>query len=292
MGPRSALCLPLFGLGLIACSSTAQIEHELSRLRQEMRTLRVQLQDETKARESLENRVTLLTTDRRRPSELARSGPEPSARGGAGRSVSAQMEPALPDLPVVKLPPDMGGEAGLGAPDDGGAPVMIRLGPGDGDGRLSVDHSVLDKPDPVLGSASIRAEPKSKPNSKVSMNEHYALALSKLRQENDPSRARGLLLEFVEKYPGSQLLPNAVFWLGECSYVEKNYSRAVREFQGLLTEHPRSAKVPDAMLRLAVSFKKLGKQREADEVARRLLSEHPESEAAKQVPDQVGSLRG
>lgn len=288
MGPRSALCLPLFGL--VACSSTGQVEHELSRLRQEVRALRAQLSEEAQARESLESRVTLLTADRRRAApapELGEPGASAPARARTAASVD-RGEPALPDLPVVKLPPDLRGEPGLGALDDGGAPVMIRMGPGDGEGRLSVDHAVLERPDPVLGSKPGAAAP----SAKLGMNEHYAQALSKLRQENDPGAARVLLAAFLEKYPNSHLRPNAAYWLGECSYLEKDYPRAVREFERVLDAHPGSSKVPDAMLRLALSWKKLGKQARADEVARRLVAEHPESEAAKQVPNQIGSLRG
>lgn len=287
MGPKSALCLPL--LGLAACSSTGRMEQELSRLRQDMRALRAQLAEESKARESLESKVTLLTADRRRGGEgLAAGEPEPQRV----HRPAARGEPTLPDLPVVKLPADLRGEPGLGALDDGGAPVMIRMGPGDAEGRLSVDHAVLSKPDPVLGvkARADSGEPTRSPPQ--SMNEHYARALSMLRQENDPRAARALLADFLVKYPNSHLRPNAAYWLGECSYLEKDYERAVREFEGVLDAHPDSAKVPDAMLRLALSWKRLGKSERAGQIARRLVAEHPESDAAKQVPNQIGSLRG
>lgn len=293
MGPRSALFVSLSGLLATGCGSTGQIERELSRMRQEMRALRAELAEESKAREALESRVTLLTVDRRGPSSGARGPSDASAAKLSGRSSSLdEREPSLPALPVVKLPGDAHGQDRLGAADDGGAPVMIRLGPSSGEERLTVDHAVLDKPDPVLGTSTTRSASEPKVSPSGGMNEHYARALSKLRQEKDPKGARGLLTDFVARYPSSDLASNAAFWLGECSLVEKDFARAAREFEQLLTDHPRSAKIPDALLRLALSLKKLGKQREADEVARRLISEHPESEAAKQVPDQIGSLRG
>lgn len=290
MGPRSALFVTLSGLLASGCAGSGQVERELSNLRQEMRALRAELAEESQARERLESRVTLLTADRRGPSGASSAA---AAIGHhADRAAASETEPTLPELPVVKLPAEQRGHDGLGAVDDGGAPVMIRLGPGGGDERLPVDHAVLAKPDPVLGTSRVRESEASSPPSGKTMNEHYARALSKLRQENDPKGARRLLTDFIERYPKSDLGSNAAFWLGECSLVEKNYARAAQEFERLLTDHPQSAKIPDALLRLALSLKKLGKQREADEVARRLMNEHPDSEAAKQVPDQIGSLRG
>jgi tol-pal system protein YbgF len=282
------LLAPFACVAFTACSTTGGVEQEVSRLRQEMRALRAELAEESQAREALETRVTLLTSGRR----SATASPSPRASDAQSTAHSSSSEPTLPDLPVVKLPGEAHMRDGLGAVDDGGAPVMIRLGAGGGEERLSVDHSVLQKPDPVLGAAQGSNTSSEKSRGALSMNEHYALALSKLRQENNPRAARELLLDFLERYASSHLSSNAAYWLGECSFAEKNYARAAGEFERVLTGHPDSAKVPDAMLRLALSWKRLGKQTNADEVARRLVSEHPDSEAAKQVPDQIGPLRG
>ena len=85
----------------------------------------------------------------------------------------------------------------------------------------------------------------------------YALALKKL-DAGDAARARELLTDFLAKHPGDPLAPNAQYWLGETWYAEKKYNDAIVEFQKVLKDHKGSEKVPDALLKIGLSFQSQG----------------------------------
>ncbi len=289
---RVAICV-CFGLSAFACASTSQTELEMSKLRRDVRKLETDLEEARARVEALEGKVTLLSL---RPKGSDFPAPAPMAKGEGGRE-------GLPALPVVRL----GGNAAKGASrqdvedegafDDGGAPILIQVGPEAEDGRLPVDHEVLRKSDPVLSASrppSSSAEPAPAPPAKKSKIDaaaiEYQVALSTLREQKNPSRAREMLEGFKTKYPQHDLSDNAAYWLAECSFAAREYARAAEEFQRVIDEFPRSDKVPDALLRIAMSYQAIGRTEEAGETFRRITNGYPRSEAAAEAQRAIAEL--
>ena len=108
----------------------------------------------------------------------------------------------------------------------------------------------------------------------------YALAQKKIDQ-GDFQRARELLQDFLTRFHGDALAPNAQYWLGETFYAQKRYDDAIVAFQKVLKEWKTSEKVPDALTRIGLSFQNLGDCPKAllffDEVA----ADHRGTEAAR-----------
>jgi tol-pal system protein YbgF len=81
----------------------------------------------------------------------------------------------------------------------------------------------------------------------------YALGRQKL-DAGQTQRARELFTEFLQKWPKDELAANAQYWVGESWYAEHKWNDAIGEFQKVLKDHKGSDKVPDALLKIGMSF--------------------------------------
>lgn len=87
-------------------------------------------------------------------------------------------------------------------------------------------------------------------------------------------------LEFIEKNPGSSLLPNARFWLADSLYNQKEYELAILEYQKVISDYPKDSKAPAALLKQGLAFEQLKDRETARIIYRKLLAEYPGSEQA------------
>ncbi len=55
--------------------------------------------------------------------------------------------------------------------------------------------------------------------------------------------------DFLSKFPGGNYEDNAQYWLGEASYVSRDFDTALVEFNKVLENYPTSSKVPGALLK-------------------------------------------
>jgi tol-pal system protein YbgF len=67
---------------------------------------------------------------------------------------------------------------------------------------------------------------------------------------------------FAQKYPNDPLLADSQYWLGESFFQRQQYREAAEAFLGVTTKYDKSAKAPDALLRLGQSLAAL-KEKEA-----------------------------
>src|SRR5471032_1175703 len=66
--------------------------------------------------------------------------------------------------------------------------------------------------------------------------------------------ARELFTDFLAKFPKDDLASNSQYWLGETYYAERKWNDAIGELQKVLKEYKGSEKVPDALLKIGMSF--------------------------------------
>jgi tol-pal system protein YbgF len=81
-------------------------------------------------------------------------------------------------------------------------------------------------------------------------------------ERKDYALAEETMRNFARKYPNDPLLADAQFWLGESFYQRQKYREAAEAFLAVTTKSDRSAKAPDALLRLGQSLAAL-KEKEA-----------------------------
>jgi len=118
----------------------------------------------------------------------------------------------------------------------------------------------------------------------------YNLARQKL-DAGQPAQARALFQDFLNRYPKDELAANAQYWLGESYYGEKKWNDAIVEFQKVLKEHRGSDKVPDALLKIGMSFQNQGDCQNALLFYEEVQQSHKTAPAAKTAKEQAATCR-
>lgn len=139
--------------------------------------------------------------------------------------------------------------------------------PGDGFGSTTVSPGDRDPIGRIIGGseqpqpASV-APPPLPPAAQASSSnprELYETAYGYLLQQ-DYGSAEAAFDEFLRRYPSDQLAADAQYWLGETLYVQRRYKPAGQAFLTVIEKHKASAKVPNALLKLAQSLDQLGQK--------------------------------
>jgi tol-pal system protein YbgF len=87
--------------------------------------------------------------------------------------------------------------------------------------------------------------------------------------------------QFLKNYTGGNYEDNAQYWLAEASYVNRDFDTALSDFNKVLTNHPKSSKVPGAMLKMGYIYYEQQAWDKARDVLQRLLNEYPGSTEAR-----------
>jgi TolA-binding protein len=250
-----------------ACAhQRAETEVELGRLRGEVERLEQELRRASARIEELDRKIS------RTAATVA-----PPAASRTSRASSPPVDGPRPALPVVKLTPEAPegvdpSDVDVGALDDGRPPILIQLGPSGAPEKLPVDRSVLRGPDPVLDAAGAK-DPK----------DDYDVALTALRERNDPALARTLFAAFESRHPHHTLTDNAVYWQGEASFALGEHPEAIACFERLERNFPRSDKIPYASVRWGRSLVELSNLSLARARWRMVVEQHPNSPAADEA---------
>ncbi|MBM4387193.1 MAG: tol-pal system protein YbgF [Deltaproteobacteria bacterium] len=102
-----------------------------------------------------------------------------------------------------------------------------------------------------------------------------------LYQDGDSRSALVKFRDFLEKNPNHPYSDNARYWIGECYYDMRDYVSAREEFKKVINDYPDGNKVPDAMLKLALSSQMLKLFEEAKEMYTNILLSYPSTPAAE-----------
>jgi len=89
--------------------------------------------------------------------------------------------------------------------------------------------------------------------------------------------------EFVENFPKHKLVPNALFWQGECYYQEKDYARAVLKYQDVLDKYKKSSKYHTALFKQGLSFMRLGRVKAGRLLLQDVVNKFPKTPEAKRA---------
>jgi tol-pal system protein YbgF len=109
--------------------------------------------------------------------------------------------------------------------------------------------------------------------------------LSKARYDEARAAFRG----FVDANPGDELAPQAVYWIGDIAFVQKDYPNAARSFAEELKKYPTSSRGPDSMLKLGQSLIAMGQTKEGCMTLGALNGKYPN--ASKAVAAQAAGER-
>lgn len=108
----------------------------------------------------------------------------------------------------------------------------------------------------------------------------YELTLA-LYREGKYAEAISGFMNFLKKYPKSELADNAQFWIGESYMSLKQYEQAILAFQKVIKEFPKGNKVPNAMLRQALAFYEIKDKISSKILLKKIIKKYPKSSEAQ-----------
>ncbi len=119
----------------------------------------------------------------------------------------------------------------------------------------------------------------------------YDQALQKY-YSGDYEQARNDFSDFAGQFPESSLQPNALYWLAETHYAQKQYAQAILVFKELTRRFPASHKAPDALLKAGYAYEQLGDIPNARFHLQIVLDDYPNAAPAKLAREKLGALSG
>lgn len=108
----------------------------------------------------------------------------------------------------------------------------------------------------------------------------YQAALELLRQGRYAQAEEGFR-KFLADFPQSELVDNAIYWLAETYYVNRDFDTALATFRQVLDEYPDSRKAPDALLKAGFCEYELEQIEAAQATLNNVVTQYPDSTAAR-----------
>lgn len=99
------------------------------------------------------------------------------------------------------------------------------------------------------------------------------------------AEAQGAFRKFVAANPADQLAGPAQFWVGDIAFTQKDYQGSAKAFADVLKRYSKTAKAPEAMLKLGLSLLELGQKKEGCTTLGALKVKYPT--AAKPLVDRA-----
>jgi len=105
------------------------------------------------------------------------------------------------------------------------------------------------------------------------------------------SSARAAFAELIQKYPRSDLVPEAMFYTAQAYAAERNNDAADAEYASLIQKFPKSPRVPTAMYKRALSLQSQKKTAEARRLFQDIIKRFPRSDEAALADERLQSIK-
>lgn len=116
----------------------------------------------------------------------------------------------------------------------------------------------------------------------------YDAALAQFRA-SDFKGAIASLQTFLARYPQSAYAASAQYWLGSSHFALNDYKAAIAALQVIPERYRDSPRTPEALLTIAKSQIELNDRKSARSTLNRIITEYPETEAAKLAKERLPS---
>jgi tol-pal system protein YbgF len=200
-----------------------------------------------------------------------------AAAGTASAGQQAYAPPPGAMRPGDSLPPI--GAAPEGSAVQGRPPgVLGTLPPGTGITASAVPPAPQPQP---------QYQPQSQPQGGGTAQYDQAMNLMGRAQYSEASAA---FRAYADANPDdTDLSPQAIYWVGNISFIRQDYAPAARAFAEVIKKYPKSPRAPDAMLKLAQSFMSMGQKSEGCTTLGLIRTKYPS--APPQTLASAASLR-
>jgi tol-pal system protein YbgF len=158
-------------------------------------------------------------------------------------------------------------------------PAPKPLGPPAASGPASLTGSQLQgSKSGTLGSMPADAVPSGLTGG-LSPRQQYDAAMDLLSRAQYVE-AQGAFRGFVAANPADELAGPAQYWVGDIAFTQKDYQGAAKAFADVLKRYSRTARAPDAMLKLGLSLLELNQKKEGCTTLGAIKSKYPNANKA------------
>ena len=132
-------------------------------------------------------------------------------------------------------------------------------------------------------------EPKSPLPPNLSPQEIYNMAYADYLKGNFALAIDGFKI-YLDNFAQSPFADNALYWIGECYFSQKEYEEAITRYNQLILNYPLGDKVPAAYLHKGISLMELDRNEEALSVFKLMVSKYPLEEETKIAQEKIKEL--
>jgi tol-pal system protein YbgF len=130
-----------------------------------------------------------------------------------------------------------------------------------------------------------------KESGKKQDKEGLCSAAYQLFKDGNYDKARSEFRNFLSLHPRSEYSDNAQFWIGECYFFEKNYEKAILEYEKVTKNFPKGKKVPYALLKQGLSFLNLKDKTSAKLLLQQVIRDYPNTNQARIARSKLHEIR-
>ncbi len=141
-----------------------------------------------------------------------------------------------------------------------------------------------------LGVEAVVATPVAPPADPTLEQPMYKQAFDLLMQRRY-DEAKQAFRAFLRQYPSGRLAANAQYWIGEASYVTRDFVTALREFTIVVQNFPTSPKVSDSLLKIAFIQYEQKEWTKARETLETIIKQHATTTAARLARKRLERMR-
>lgn len=143
-------------------------------------------------------------------------------------------------------------------------------------------------PQPVVPQPETPAAPAPAPAAETARG-IYDRAYIQFR-DGDLPESRALFQRLLQEFPQSDLADNALYWIAESYYRERNFRETVKACDLVITQYANGNKVPDAYCLQARAFRDLGDPLSAQILLETVIEKYPASPKAREAAALLAEL--
>lgn len=121
-------------------------------------------------------------------------------------------------------------------------------------------------------------------------NQLYQDGLSQA-QRGSYGAAQAAFEELLRLYPGSDLAPDAQYYLAEAYDADGKLAQADSAFLGVVRQYPRSPRASTSLYKMGLSLSRRGRRPEARAMMERVMREYPRTDAAELAAEWLRTAR-
>ncbi len=270
----------------LRAQDAAEMLLRLDRLEQLVRQLTGQLEQAQNQNRRLEEQVRRFQNDtdfRFKELEGARGGARPPQPGAPTNPANPPRQQRGDAFDPTANPTGPGAPQPLGAPN---ASMQARPARPAGNGVVANPGQIIQGEENAIGrdprqpadltprgsTASIPIQP-STPRGQIDLGKQQLA-------NGEYEAAEGTFRDFTRSRPNDRLISEAVMGLGDSFFQRQRWREAAEQYVDMTTKYAKTARAPEAELKLGISLRGLGAAKEACDVLANHGKKHPNAPAA------------